>query len=48
MKENADRYPILENTNKILTKTVDDLKLDLETVNNKIQAVQDSGNNSNE
>lgn len=41
MKENEDRYPILEKTNGILTKTVEDLKADLDTVNAKIKAIQD-------
>ena len=41
MKENEDRYPILEKTNGILTKTVEDLKADLENVNAKIKAIQD-------
>ena len=41
MKENEDRYPILEKTNGILTKTVEDLKTDLDTVNAKIKAIQD-------
>ena len=48
MKENEDRYPILEKTNGILTKTVEDLKSDLDTVNAKIKAIQDKdadGNN---
>ena len=44
IKENEDRYPILENTNKILTKTVEDLKADLETVNSKIKAIEDKDN----
>ena len=41
IKENEDRYPILENTNKILTKTVEDLKADLEKVEAKIKAITD-------
>lgn len=40
MRENADRYPILENTNKILVKTVKDLKDDVLMVQRKIDALK--------
>lgn len=45
MRENADRYPILENTNKILVKTVKDLKDDVAIVQRKIEALKANGGN---
>lgn len=40
MTENKDRYPLLENTNKILKTTVEQIENDLEVVNQKIAALQ--------
>ena len=40
MTENKDRYPLLENTNKILKTTVEQIKNDLDVVNQKIAALQ--------
>ena len=40
MTENKDRYPLLENTNKILKTTVEQIKNDIEVVNQKIAALQ--------
>ena len=43
MKENEDRYPILEKTNQILTKQVADLKNDVADVEARIAKLQSSG-----
>lgn len=43
MTENKDRYPLLENTNKILVNTVAHIKADIEAVNLKIEALQSKG-----
>lgn len=43
MTENKDRYPLLENTNKILVNTVAHIKADIEAVNQKINALQSKG-----
>ena len=43
MTENKDRYPLLENTNKILVNTVEHIKADFEAVNIKIEALQSKG-----
>lgn len=40
MTENKDRYPLLENTNKILKTTVEQIKNDIDVVNQKIAALQ--------
>ena len=51
MKENEDRYPILEKTNGILTKQVADLKADLEDIEARIEAKSnndDNADNTNE
>ena len=40
MEENKDRYPLLESANKILRKSVDDLKADIETVDAKLEALR--------
>ena len=37
IKQNADRFPILEKTNKLLTKQVDRLTKDIETVKEAIK-----------
>lgn len=44
MTENKDRYPLLENTNKILKTTVEQIKNDLDVVNQKIAALQAKDN----
>ena len=41
MKENEDRYPILEKTNGILTKQVEDLKADIADIDARIAKLQD-------
>lgn len=41
MKENEDRYPILEKTHDILAETVADIKSDIEVVQDKIKKLQD-------
>ena len=43
MKDNADRYPILENTNKILTKQVADLKADVADLEARIAKLNGEG-----
>lgn len=40
MKENEDRYPILEKTNAILTKQVEDLKADIADLDGRIAKAQ--------
>ena len=40
MKENEDRYPILEKTNAILTKQVEDLKADIADLDSRIAKAQ--------
>ena len=39
MEENKERYPLLENTNKILVSNVEQLKADIEALNAKIEAI---------
>lgn len=49
MEENKDRYPLLENTNKILVETVNHIKEDLIVVEEKIAQLQnpsDAGDNA--
>ena len=41
MKENEDRYPILEKTNAILTKQVEDLKADIAELDARIAKAQE-------
>ena len=41
MKENEDRYPILEKTNEILTKQVEDLKADIAELDARIAKAQE-------
>ena len=41
IKKNAERFPILERTNKLLTKQVDRVKKDIETVKEAIQWYED-------
>lgn len=49
MQENKDRYPLLENTNKILTTTVAHIKSDIEAVEQKIaKLTSDQGEGTNE
>ena len=40
MKDNEDRYPILEKTNAILTKQVEDLKADIAELDARIAKLQ--------
>ena len=40
MDENKDRYPLLENTNKILVQTVAHIKADIEAVDQKIEKMK--------
>ena len=46
MKDNEDRYPILENTNKILTKQVADLKADVADIEARIARLNGDGNDA--
>lgn len=43
MKDNEDRYPILEKTNGILTKQVEDTKNDISDIQARIAKLQDDG-----
>ena len=40
MTENKDRYPLLESANKILKKTVEDLKSDIAVIDQKIEELK--------
>lgn len=40
MEENKERYPLLESTNKILVKNVEQIKADIEVVDQKIEALK--------
>lgn len=44
MKENEDRYPILEKTNGILVKQVEELRADIAELNARIEKLQGEGN----
>ena len=44
MKDNEDRYPILEKTNNILTRQVEDLKSDIEDIKQRIATKQANDN----
>ena len=44
MSENEDRYPILEKTNAILTKQVEDLRADVADIDARIAKLQGEGN----
>lgn len=48
MKANEDRYPILENTNKILTKQVADIKADVADLEARIAKLADGDNSDAE
>ena len=39
-KKNKERYPLLESTNKILVKNVEQIKADIEVVDQKIEALK--------
>lgn len=45
MKENEDRFPILKNTNDILTENIKDLNTDIEDIEKKLKAIKDSDGN---
>lgn len=47
MDENKDRYPLLENTNKILVQTVAHIKADIEAVDQKIEMMKASSGDDN-
>ena len=46
MKDNEDRYPILEKTNGILTKQVEDLKADIADIDARIAKLQGDANDA--
>ena len=48
IKNNEDRLPILEKTYKILTSQIDDIKLDIEDVKDRIAKHPDNKDGSNE
>lgn len=45
IKQNEDRYPILEKTHNILTKQIEDLKLDIQDIKERIARATANGNN---
>lgn len=46
IKDNEDRYPILEKTNAILTRQIEDLKADIADINARIEAKKGNEDNN--